>query len=405
VRLTPLERTIVIEALKLHRTGIRTFRVPDFAKFCRKDHSKPCLHPSIRNALSHLVKKQVLVRDLKGIYRIDPNLALPSMYRRFVVGSDTPDMVSEYLDSLKKAVEEGRAKFEFHDVNLIAHIDNIYSLFQQAELLPYGWYYDWKYDEKLKMYVGNKKFILAEEQRLSNDRFVKFSITPRDTVEVFIRSSERPFGFSERGMLELHQALVESRVILASFLKAPVRIPDAMEWVVVQWHRNVDSPDEVGGPRVNIKFTDFAEQVGRFYIKEFGTGEVRARAELIEHPGKTIQAMHAELMEANSPFMMARIEKLQQQLEAQNLNLDEVKRTMILLAANLESHIGVIKEMAARRKAESETLDGLTTAVGGLTRAVEQMNGILDVKLSGKKPRRGLMARFLQRFRAKEMNG
>ena len=372
-RLTPLERAIATEALKLHRTGIKTFRVPDFAKFCKRDHSKPCPHPSVRNALSHLVRKQVLARDLKGIYRVDPNLALPSMQRRFV-DPETPDLVAEYLASLKKAVEEGRAKFEFHDVNLIVHIDNIYSLFQQAELLPYGWSYNWSYSEKLKMEVGNKKYILAEEQRLSKDRFVKFSITPQDTVEVFVRSSEHAFEFSDHGMLDLHQALVEARGVLASFLKAPVRIPDAMDWVVVQWQRNVDSPDEVAGPRVNLRFTGFAEQVGRFYIKEFATGEVRARAELIEHPGRTVEQIHGELMEAGSPFMADRVAVLRRQLDQQNVSLDEVKRTMILFAANLESHIGVIKEMASRREAETTVLEDLKNAVKGLDQTVAKLN-------------------------------
>ena len=378
-RLTPLERAIATEALKLHRTGVRSFRVPDFSKFCKGDHSKPCQHASVRNALSHLVKKEVLARDVKGLYRVDPNLALPSMQKRFT-DPETPDLVAEYLASLKKAVEEGRAKFEFHDVNLIVHIDNIYSLFQQAELLPYGWFYAWKYNEKLKMEAGNKKFILAEEQRLSGDRFVKFSITPQDNVEVFVRSSEHAFEFSDHGMLALHQALVEARGVLASFLKAPVRIPDAMDWVVVQWQRNVDSPDEVAGPRVNVRFTGFAEQVGRFYIKEFSTGEVRARAELIEHPGRTVEQVHGELMEASSPFMADRVAVLRRQLDEQNLSLDEVKRTMISLAANLESHIGVIKEMASRREAESETL-------AGLTGAVNKMNDILDRMNAPKTPR------------------
>ena len=396
-RLTPLERAIATEALKLHRTGIKTFRVPDFAKFCKRDHSGPCPHPSVRNALSHLVKKQILARDAKGIYRVDPNLALPSMQRRFV-DLETPDLVAEYLASLKKAVEEGRAKFEFHDVNLIVHIDNIYQLFQQAELLPYGWFYDWKYNEKLKMEVGNKKFILAEEQRLSKDRFVKFSITPQDTVEVFVRSSEHAFEFSDHGMLDLHQALVEARGVLASFLKAPVRIPDAMDWVVVQWQRNVDSPDEVAGPRVNVRFTGFAEQVGRFYIKEFATGEVRARAELIEHPGRTVEQIHGELMEASSPFMADRVAVLRRQLDQSNVSLDEVKRTMILLAANLESHIGVIKEMASRREAESQTLAGLTQAVNKMNDVLDRMNA---PKTPRPKPRRSRLVgltRWLKRL-------
>lgn len=78
-RLSPLEVSIAAEALGLRKTGMQVFRVCDFGKFCGRDHSTPCFHPSVRNCLSHLVRKQIFIRDMKGIYRVNSNLALDSI--------------------------------------------------------------------------------------------------------------------------------------------------------------------------------------------------------------------------------------------------------------------------------------------------------------------------------------
>jgi hypothetical protein len=324
----------------------------------------------VSNAVYSLVEQGVFLRDSRGLYRLKPDFVLPG---EGPFTQNPPEPIEDYLISLKKAVDDGRAKFEFHDINLMFTAPQIYAALESG-MVPSGWRLDWRWDDHRKTYVGNKKFI-SNAYRINRFRTVKFSVGPQDTVEVFVASTEQPFEFSDRGILDLHAALVEGRTLIWGVAGGKSEIPDAKDWTVLQWQRHVDSPDEASGPRVNVRFQAFGEVVGRFYVKLFESGEFRARAESIEPVGKSVADLHEALLE--SPFLAPKVEKLTTTVESMNKVL--TGRLQALQTEVVEAS-GTIGKNASDVMRITDSMEKLVSTVQGFVDGVGKQVEQIDVR-------------------------
>ena len=152
---------------------------------------------------------------------------------------------------------------------------SIHAIKLRFEVYSFNWLRDgWTYSKRSHSY-----------RRLFNLSYpINVQCFDTGTVLVSVKSSVRPFYLDLSGLLSLTSLLGELR----ERLRAPC-IPEATNWLVVQWHLNRDSePISIDGISFHVTFRDFFHNVARLYYKN----ELeRVRAEAIQSPKRTIKTL------------------------------------------------------------------------------------------------------------------
>jgi hypothetical protein len=270
--LTPIEKYIYQRAR----------RKPDIP-FSFRDFTNKYKHGTLRNAFCSLRKKGIIRLYCRGFLAF---YILSSSKSEF----PPPKVTASHMVG-RRGVRELRFDFGgFLDSLCWEEVCRVHCIVLCFEV---NGLYDLLLEHEIGSLAKRSRDIQFGSFAFSRGRTLMLTVHKGDKVSARLKCSECPLEVSLDGLARLLTFLGGIRIRLTNTIISldssmnELLVPDACDWIVVQWHYGRDGTCEISGPAFNVTFRTWFKELARIYMRHCGR-QMKPRLEVIETPRKSL---------------------------------------------------------------------------------------------------------------------